>query len=78
MSRAHPGQSEDYKKKKETRYSREEDLRLLRLSQKIYRDRFNEPDIRGTDMNRTKLNKIRDEIKEFQKTNPGEKFPGED
>jgi hypothetical protein len=75
MSRAHPGQSEDYKKKKETRHGREEALRLLRLSQDIYRKRNNELDVRGTDMNRTKLNKIRDEIKDFYKQNPGEEFP---
>ena len=75
MSRAHPGQSEDYKKKKETRHGREDDLRLLRLAQDVYRQRFNAHEVKGTDMNRTKLNKIREEIKEFYEQNPGQKFP---
>lgn len=75
MSRAHPGQSEEYKKKKETRRSREESLALLRLSQDVYKVRTGQKNIRGTDMNRTKLNKIREEIKQFYRDNPGKEFP---
>lgn len=75
MSRAHPGQSEDYKRKKETRKNREEQLELLRLAQKVYKVRTGQKNIRGTEMNRTKLNRIRDEIKQFYQDNPGAEFP---
>jgi len=75
MSRAHPGQSLDYKKKKETRANREDALGLLRLAQDVYRLRLDDPQIKGTDMNRTKLNKIRDEIKALYKQHPGQSFP---
>lgn len=75
MSRAHPGQSEDYKRKKETRKNREEQLELLRLAQKVYKVRTGQKNIRGTEMNRTKLNRIRDEIKQFYQDNPGADFP---
>lgn len=75
MSRAHPGQSEEYKKKKETRRNRESNLNLLRLAQKVYKIRTGQRNIRGTDMNRTKLNKIREEIKQFYKDHPDEEFP---
>lgn len=77
MSRAHPGESLDYKKKKETRQGREEQLRMLRLAQDVYRVRTGDMNIKGTDMNRTKLNKIREEIKEYIKKNPGKEFPVE-
>jgi hypothetical protein len=63
MSRAHPGESVEYKKKKETRSIRAIDLSLLRKAQDIYRVRTGQKTIKGTDMNRTKLNKIREEIK---------------
>lgn len=75
MSRAHPGQSEDYKRKKETRRNREDNLNMLRLAQTVYRMRTGQKSIRGTDMNRTKLNKIREEIKMFYKNNPDKEFP---
>jgi hypothetical protein len=75
MSRAHPGQSEEYKKKKETRRNREANLNLLRLAQKVYKVRTGQRNVKGTDMNRTKLNKIREEIKQFYKDHPDDDFP---
>jgi hypothetical protein len=50
-------------KKKETRSCRATDLGLLRKAQDVYRVRTGQKSIKGTDMNRTKLNKIREEIK---------------
>ena len=38
MSRAHPGLSDDYRKKKETRQAREFERKLLREAQKRYRE----------------------------------------
>ena len=75
MSRAHPGQSEDFQRKKETRNKRSGELKILRKAQEVYRIRLGQPNIRGTEMNRTKLNKIRQEIKHFMENNPGKDFP---
>ena len=75
MSRAHPGKSDDYKKKKATRDKRSGTLKLLRSSQNIYRKRFNCPNIETTAMNRTQLNKIRAEIQEYMEKNPGKTHP---
>lgn len=62
-------------KKKETRQNREDQLKVLRLAQKVYRLRTGQKSLKGTDMNRTKLNKIRDEIRLFYKNNPHKDFP---
>ena len=75
MSRAHPGLSQDYRKKKETRKNREKKLEVLRLAQKLYRVRAGNKSMKGIEMNRTKLNKYRDEIIKFYKENPGKEFP---
>ncbi|CAI2359994.1 unnamed protein product [Moneuplotes crassus] len=71
MSRAHPGQSTEYRQKKQTRNGRQDKLRLLRKAQRVYRVRDKCPNIKGTDMNRTKLNKIRDQIKQWMNEHPG-------
>ena len=75
MSRAHSGMSEGYKRKKMIRERREDDLKVLRLAQDVYRKRFNQKFLKGTDMNRTKLSKIRQEIKKYMNDHPGEEFP---
>jgi len=74
MSRAHPGQSNEYQQKKATRKGREEKLRLLRLAQDVYRHKTGEISMRGTLMNRTKLNKLRDNIQDWMVLHPGQKF----
>lgn len=77
MSRAHPGLSVDYQKKKETRKNREQKLEVLRLAQKVYRSRNDNKGLKGIEMNRTKLNKIREEIMQFYNQYPGWAFPME-
>mmetsp|Transcript_35362 Transcript_35362/g.35020 ORF Transcript_35362/g.35020 Transcript_35362/m.35020 type:complete len:84 (+) Transcript_35362:56-307(+) len=74
MSRAHPGQSDEYRQKKQTRNGRESKLRLLRKAQRVYRVVHKCPDIKGTDMNRTKLNKIRDHIKKWMLEHAGMEY----
>lgn len=64
MSRAHPNQSEEYRKKKETRMSRELTLVCLREAQKIYRQRYGCPKLKSVKMDRTKLKTIRNEVRE--------------
>ena len=66
MSRVHPGKSNQYKQKRNKRDQREDIRRLLRLSQNVYRQRYNEDDIKNIEMNRNKLNSIRKEIIEFE------------
>ena len=61
MSRAHPGMSNDYQKKKDTRNQRERDRALLREAQNRYR--LLHGNIETTLMNRTKLKNLREEIK---------------
>lgn len=75
MSRAHPGKSEEYKQKKATRNGRQEKLKLLRLAQDVYRKRIGQLTLKGTDMNRTKLNKLRDDIKKWLDAHPGQEYP---
>ena len=55
MSRAHPGESENYKHKKNTRESRTFKRNLLRRSQEEYRIRFGKPNISLREMERKKI-----------------------
>ena len=70
-----PDKVKSINRKKETRRNRQQDLELLRLAQKVYKIRTGHKNIKGTDMNRTKLNKIREEIKQYYKQHPGTSFP---
>lgn len=64
MSRAHPGQSEVFRKKLETRIKRQLHLLSLREAQKIYRLRYGCPKLKTTKMDRAKLQVIRKEVRE--------------
>lgn len=66
MSRAHPGESEDFKRKIETKKRRQEKLQLLRDAQEIYKQRYNTPNIKGCKMTRKIIEKIKEEIKQHQ------------
>ena len=62
MSRAHPGSSESYQKKKDIRKMREYNRAILREAQRRYRIRRGSQDIKNIEMNRAKLVIIKDEV----------------
>ena len=62
MSRAHPNKSRKFKKKKATSSARKGQLVILRKSQAIYRERYEVPNIKNTNMDRNKLLAIKKEV----------------
>lgn len=59
MSRAHPGASVKFQKKKETNRKREFDRKVLKEAQERYRKDFGVLDIPKKKMNRQVINRLR-------------------
>ena len=64
MSRAHPGESENYKRKKDTRDLRERERTLLRKAQEEYKIRYGKLNISNREIDRKYLELIKNEIRQ--------------